>query len=309
MARALWSGSLSFGLVNVPVQLFSAVRDLGVHFNQLHEKDGAPIETHRLCADEDREVPYEEIGHGYELDDGDQVVLTDEELALAAPRKTRTIDIESFVDLEDVDPIHFDHPYFLLPAGDGEGSKRAYQLLLEVMRRTERAALGRFVLRTKEYLVIVRVRDGLLALTTMLFHDEIRPAKDIPAGGAKPKKAQLDQAIALVEALAVDWDPSQYEDRYRERLLDVIERKKKGKRITVPDDERQPAPVPDLMAALEESLKAAKGGGNGRGAPSGGDDLAGLSRDELYERAQKADVPGRSSMSKDELVEALDGGG
>jgi DNA end-binding protein Ku len=309
MARALWSGSLSFGLVNVPVQLFSAVRDLGVHFNQLHEKDGAPIETHRFCADEDREVPYDEIGHGYEPDDGDQVVLTDEELALAAPRKTRTIDIESFVDLEDVDPIHFDHPYFLLPAGDGEGSKRAYQLLLEVMRRTERAALGRFVLRTKEYLVIVRVRDGLLALTTMLFHDEIRPAKDIPAGGAKPRKAQLDQAIALVEALAVDWDPSQYEDRYRERLLDVIERKKKGKRITVPDDERQPSPVPDLMAALEESLKAAKGGGNGRGAPSGGDDLAGLSRDELYERAQKADVPGRSSMSKDELVEALDGGG
>jgi DNA end-binding protein Ku len=308
MARALWSGSLSFGLVNVPVQLFSAVRDLGVHFNQLHEKDGAPIETHRFCADEDREVSYEEIGHGYEPDDGDQVVLTDEELALAAPRKTRTIDIESFVDLEDVDPIHFDHPYFLLPAGDGEGSKRAYQLLLEVMRRSERAALGRFVLRTKEYLVIVRVRDGLLALTTMLFHDEIRPAKDIPAGGAKPKKAQLDQAIALVEALAADWDPSQYEDRYRERLLDVIERKKKGKRITVPDDERQPSPVPDLMAALEESLKAAKGGGNGRDAPSGGDDLAGLSRDELYERAQKADVPGRSSMSKDELVEALDGG-
>jgi DNA end-binding protein Ku len=309
MARALWSGPLSFGLVNVPVQLFSAVRDLGVHFNQLHEKDGAPIETHRFCADEDREVPYEELGHGYEPGDGDQVVLTDEELALAAPRKTRTIDIESFVDLEDVDPIHFDHPYFLLPAGDGEGSKRAYQLLLEVMRRTERAALGRFVLRTKEYLVIVRVRDGLLALTTMLFHDEIRPAKDIPAGGAKPKKAQLDQAIALVEALAVDWDPSQYEDRYRERLLDVIERKKKGKRISVPDDERQPAPVPDLMAALEESLKAARGGGNGRGAPSGGDELAGLSRDELYERAQKADVPGRSSMSKDELVEALDGGG
>jgi DNA end-binding protein Ku len=302
MARALWSGSLSFGLVNVPVQLFSAVRDLDVHFTQLHEKDGAPIETHRFCADEDREVPYEEIGHGYERDDGDQVVLTDEELALAAPRKTRTIDIESFVDLEDVDPIHFDHPYFLLPAGDGEGSKRAYQLLLEVMGRSERAALGRFVLRTKEYLVIVRVRDGLLALTTMLFHDEIRPAKDIPAGGAKPKKAQLDRAVALVEALAVDWDPSRYEDRYRERLLEVIERKKKGKRITVPDDERQPSPVPDLMAALEESLKAAKGGGDS----GGGDDLAGLSRDELYERAQKADVSGRSSMSKDELVDALE---
>ena len=204
------------------------------------------------------------VGRGYELDNGDQVVLTDEELATAAPRKTRTIDIEAFVDLADVDPIYFDHPYFLLPAGEGEGSKRAYQLLLKVMQRTDRAALGRFVMRTKEYLVIVRVRDDLLALTTMLFHDEIRPAKGIPAGGKKPKKAQLDRAIALIEALAVDWDPSQYEDRYRERLLDVIKRKKKGKRITVPDDERQPSPVPDLMAALEESLKAAKGGGDAR---------------------------------------------
>ena len=205
------------------------------------------------------------VGRGYELDNGDQVVLTDEELATAAPRKTRTIDIEAFVDLADVDPIYFDHPYFLLPAGEGEGSKRAYQLLLKVMQRTDRAALGRFVMRTKEYLVIVRVRDDLLALTTMLFHDEIRPAKGIPAGGKKPKKAQLDGAIALIEALAVDWDPSQYEDRYRERLLDVVKRKKKGKRITVPDDERQPAPVPDLMAALEESLKAAKGGGTSGG--------------------------------------------
>ena len=128
------------------------------------------------------------------------------------------------------------------------------------MQRTDRAALGRFVMRTKEYLVIVRVLDDRLALTTMLFHDEIRPAKGIPAGGKKPKQAQLDQAVALVEALAVEWDPSRYEDRYRERLLEVIQRKKKGKRITVPDDERQPSPAPDLMAALEESLKAATGG-------------------------------------------------
>ena len=244
MARALWTGSLSFGLVNVPVQLFSAVRDLDLHFTQLHEKDGSPIETRRFCAEEDREVPFEVVGRGYERDNGDQVVLTDEELATAAPRKTRTIDIEAFVDLADVDPMYFDHPYFLLPAGEGEGSKRAYQLLLKVMQRTDRAALGRFVMRTKEYLVIVRVRDDLLALTTMLFHDEIRPAKGIPAGGKKPKKAELDGAIALIEALAVDWDPSQYEDRYRERLLDVIKRKKKGKRITSPTTSGSLRPCP-----------------------------------------------------------------
>ena len=187
-------------------------------------------------------------------------MLSDEELATAAPRKTRTIEIEAFVDLGDVDPVYFDHPYFLLPAGEAEGSRRAYQLLVEVMRSTDRAALGRFVMRTKEYLVAVRVRDDLLSLTTMLFHDEIRPAKDVPGGGRKPAKARLDNAVALVEALSVDWDPSRYDDRYRERLLEVIERKKKGKRITVPEDEKQPSPVPDLMAALEQSLQQAKDG-------------------------------------------------
>src|SRR3954471_12004770 len=149
MARALWSGSLSFGLVNVPVQLFSAVRDQDLHFRQLHEKDGAAIETRRFCAEEDEEVGFEDVGHGYERDDGGEVVLSDEELAAAAPRKTRTIEIEAFVDLADVDPIAFDHPYFLMPAGDSEGTQRAYRLLLEVMSQTERAALGRFVMRTK----------------------------------------------------------------------------------------------------------------------------------------------------------------
>jgi DNA end-binding protein Ku len=299
MARALWSGSLSFGLVNVPVQLFSAVRDQDLHFRQLHEKDGSPIETRRYCADEDEEVPFEEVGHGYELDGGKQVVLTDEELAAAAPRKTRTIDIEAFVDLADVDPAYFDHPYFLLPQGEAEGSRRAYQLLVEVMESSERAALGRFVMRTKEYLVAVRVRDGLLSLTTMLFHDELRPAKDVPGGGRKPAKERLDRAVALIEAMTEEWDPSRYDDRYRERLLEVIERKKKGKRITVPEDEDEPSPIPDLMAALEQSLAAAKG------ETSDEEKLGDLSRDELYERAQDAGVEGRSSMSKKQLADAL----
>jgi DNA end-binding protein Ku len=303
MARALWSGSLSFGLVNVPVQLFSAVRDQDLHFRQLHEKDGSPIETRRFCAAEDEEVPFEEVGHGYELDSGKEVVLSDEELSAAAPRKTRTIDIEAFVDLADVDPVYFDHPYFLLPEGEAEGTRRAYQLLVEVMQGTERAALGRFVMRTKEYLVAVRVRDDLLSLTTMLFHDEVRPTTPVPGGGRKPAKERLDRAVTLIEAMSVDWDPARYEDRYRERLLDVIERKKKGKRITVPDDQDEPSPIPDLMAALERSLAQAQG--KGEGASADGDELAGLSRDELYDRAQQAGVEGRSSMSKEQLVDAL----
>jgi DNA end-binding protein Ku len=253
MARAIWSGSLSFGLVNVPVALFSAARDLDLHFNQLHAEDGARIETRRFCAKEDVEVPYEDIGHGYDLD-GKQVVLTDEDLEAVAPRKTRTIDIDAFVDLAEIDPIHFDHPYWLVPTGDSEGPLRAYRLLLEVMDRADRVALGRFVLRSREYLVAVRARDGALALTTMLFHDEIRPTKGIDTGGAKPKKAALDHAVELVEALSVDWDPSRYEDRYRERLRDVVRRKQKGATIEAPEAEEEPAPAGDLMEALRRSL-------------------------------------------------------
>jgi DNA end-binding protein Ku len=313
MARSLWTGSISFGLVNVPVALYSAVRDLDVHFRQLHEKDGAPIDTKRFCSEEDREVAFDDIGHGYELDDGRHVVLTDDDLAAAAPRRTRTIDVEGFVDVDDVDPIYFDHPYFLAPVGEAEGNLRAYQLLVEVMRSTDRAALGRFVMRTKEYLVLVRVRDDRLALTTMRFHDEVRPAKDVDTGGRKPAKAQLDAAKQLIEALSADWDPEQYRDCYRERLLEVIERKRKGKRITVPDTSREDAGAPpDIMAALKASLDRVRGGdgasapdGNGGGAD--GDDLGDLSRDELYERAQDAEIPGRSSMSKKELIEALSG--
>jgi DNA end-binding protein Ku len=257
MARSLWSGALSFGLVNVQVALYSAVRDIDLHFRQLHAKDGALIETRRFCAKEDMEVPWDEIGHGYKLD-GKQVVLTDEELATAAPRKTRTIDVEAFVERSDIDPVYYDHPYFLLPAGESEGTRRAYQLLVEVMSNTDRVALGRFVLRTKEYLVAVSVRDQRLALTTLLFHDEIRPIEGIDTGAAKPKKAQLDGAVALIEALSAEWDPGRYEDCYRKRLLDVIAKKKKGKRITVPQPDKQPEPAPDLMAALKRSLDEAK---------------------------------------------------
>jgi DNA end-binding protein Ku len=312
MARSLWTGSISFGLVNVPVALYSAVRDLDVHFRQLHEKDGAPIDTRRFCSEEDREVAFDDIGHGYDLDDGKQVVLTDDDLAAAAPRKTRTIDIEGFVDVADVDPIYFDHPYFLAPVGEAEGNLRAYQLLVEVMASTDRAALGRFVMRTKEYLVLVRVRDERLALTTMRFHDEVRPAKHIAPGGRKPAKAQLGAAKQLIEALSVDWDPGQYHDRYRERLLEVIERKRKGKRITVPDTTPEDAGAPpDIMAALKASLDRVRAGGAGAGEGDGdahgGDDLDDLSRDELYERAQDVEIPGRSSMTKKELIDALSG--
>ena len=189
MPRSLWTGSLSFGLVNVPVAMFSGVADRDLHARQLHAKDHTPVETHRFCAEEDVEVPYDEIANGYETDDGDLVILTDAELAAAAPHKSRTIDIEAFVDLGDVDPITFDHPYVLMPTGEAEGIQRAYRLLVEVMSRTERAALGRVVMRTKEYLALIRAREDRLVLTTLLWHDEVRPTDPIPAPTKKDKPA------------------------------------------------------------------------------------------------------------------------
>ena len=260
MPRSLWTGSLGFGLVNVPVALFSGVRDTDLHFRQLHAKDHTPVEIHRFCAEEDVEVPYEEIASGYETDDDELVILTDAELATAAPRKTRTIDIEAFVDVADVDPVYFDHPYVLVPSGDSEGTQRAYRLLVEVMARTERAALGRFVLRTKEYLVLIRAHEGRMKLTTLRFHDEVRPTKDVPTPTKrdKPAKKEVDQAVALIEALACPWDPARYEDRFQKRLKKIVRKKGKGKTIEVPETEKEPAPVPDLMAALEESLAGIK---------------------------------------------------
>ena len=260
MPRSLWTGSLGFGLVNVPVALFSGVRDTDLHFRQLHAKDHTPVEIHRFCAEEDVEVPYEEIASGYETDDDELVILTDAELATAAPRKTRTIDIEAFVDVADVDPVYFDHPYVLVPSGDSEGTQRAYRLLVEVMARTERAALGRFVLRTKEYLVLIRAHEGRMKLTTLRFHDEVRPTKDVPTPTKrdKPAKKEVDQAVALIEALACPWDPGRYEDRFQKRLKKIVRSKGKGKTIEAPESEKEPAPVPDLMAALEQTLAEVK---------------------------------------------------
>jgi DNA end-binding protein Ku len=264
MPRSLWTGSLSFGLVNVPVAMFSGVRDQDLHFRQLHAKDHTPLETHRYCAEEDTEVPYDEIANGYETDDGELVILTDAELAAAAPHRSRTIDIEAFVDLEDVDPTYFDHPYVLMPSGEADGIQRAYRLLVEVMSRTEEAALGRMVMRTKEYLVIIRAREERLVLTTLLRHDEVRPTEPIPSPTKKdaPAKREVDAAVELIESFSCDWDPSRYEDSFQKRLRAIVKKKAKGQAIEVPDedDDDRTSPVPDLMAALERSLEEAKAG-------------------------------------------------
>lgn len=262
MARSLWTGSLSFGLVNVPVAMYSGVRDQDLHFRQLHATDGAPIDVQRWCSEEDREVGWDEITHAYELSSGTQVIVSDEELEAAAPERTRTIEIEQFADVADVDPIFFDHPYLLVPASDDDGARRAYRLLVDAMASTERAALGRVVMRAKEYLAIIRSRDGALALTTMLFADEVRDAKGIDAAtqkAHKPSKRQLDAAVAVIEELSEEWDPSRYRDGYRERLAAVVARKRKGESIKAPQRDDETPPAPDLMDALERTLSELNG--------------------------------------------------
>jgi DNA end-binding protein Ku len=265
MARPLWSGSLSFGLVNVPVVLYSAVRDRGVHFNQLHEPDGSPVQTRHVCALEEREVPYSEIAKGYEMEDGSWVLLSDDDLAAAAPRKSHTIDIETFVEEREIDPIYLNRPYLLVP--ENESAARAYALLGEALGDSGKVALGRFVMRAKEHLVSIRPRGELLTLTTMRFHDEVRSSADVAAeidAEAVPGSEQIESAIAIIAELTVPFEPAAYRDEHRAHLQRLIKRKQKGQKISAPaataKPKSKPTPTaPDLMGALEQSLARIRG--------------------------------------------------
>lgn len=247
MARGLWSGTLSFGLVAVPVEVVSAVRDRDVHFHEVDAKSGQRIEVRRVCAKDGKEVPWEQIGHGYELD-GRQVVLSDEELAAAAPERTRTIEVEQFVPLAQIDPAHFDHPYYLLPQGGAEGVTRAYRLLRDTMAQAGQVAIGRIVMRSKEQLVAVRERDGLLALSTMRFADELRDPAEldaVPSGRtAVPRRREVDQALKVIDAMTRDFDPARYEDCHRSRLLKVVQRKRRRGEVEIPRSSPSPIRCP-----------------------------------------------------------------
>jgi DNA end-binding protein Ku len=257
-------------LVTVPVTLHSAVRDRDLHFNQLHAPDGSQIETRRVCAHEDREVPWGEIAKGYELEDGRWVLLKDEDLAAAAPRKSRTIDIERFVEEREIDPVYLHRPYLLVP--NDEAAAHAYALLGEAMRRSGKVALGRFVMHAKEHLVSIRPREKLLTLTTMRFYDEVRSTRDIAEGvegATAPTAEQIENAMAIVGELEVPFEPARYKDEHRAHLEDVIRRKRKGRKISVSGTKKkpvEPAPVaPDLMGALEQSLARIRGKADGVG--------------------------------------------
>jgi DNA end-binding protein Ku len=260
VARSIWRGAISFGLVNVPVKLYSAVSKKNVQFNQLHEKDGARIRMKRFCVDEDEEVPYEEIVKGYEISPGRYVVITPEELEALDPKKTRSIDIEDFVDLDEIDPLFYEHPYYLAP---DTGATKPYKLLLEALKTTNKVAIARVVIRSKEYLTAIRPAGEVLTMETMLFHDELIDPTDIeelPDENVNATEREVDMARQLIESLSTDFEPSKYRDEYRDRVLDLIERKAEGQEVAVAAEPEAPAAVPDLMAALEASLAAAKGG-------------------------------------------------
>ena len=307
MPRAIWKGSISFGLVNVPVGLYSATESKDVHFHQFEEDTGKRVRRKRVAEGTDREVEWDDIVKGYEVSKGKYVMITPEELESVEPGRSRTIDIEDFIDIDEVDPIYFEKSYYLAPES-GRGAEKAYALLREAMTKSGKVAIGRIVMRGKQYLGCIRPRERVLVLETMFFHDEVRDAGDLEDVPGKVKIAprELKAAQQLVESLTSAWEPDRYEDTYRERVLELIEAKRKGKEITVEPREERDDKVTDLMAALEASITSLRSGkGKGKGKGKGGDRLASLTKGELEERARKADISGRSRMTKDELVEAL----
>jgi DNA end-binding protein Ku len=260
MPRSIWSGAISFGLVNVPVKLYSAVSRKTVRFNQLNAQTGNRIQQKRVDPETGEEVAYDDIVKGFELTKGRYVVLTPEELDALDPERTRTIDIEDFVALEEIDPVYYDHPYWLVP---DKGAAKAYGLLLEAMREAGRVAIARVVLRSKEQLVAIRPAGHGLMMETMIFADEVVPPEDIEElpeeSELKVSDRELKMAEQLIDSLTSEWDPEKYSDEYREKVLDLIERKAQGEEITVQPEAPAPERVPDLMAALEASLAAVKG--------------------------------------------------
>ena len=263
MARAIWSGSISFGLLNVPVKLYSAVSKQTVRFRELREGDGSRVKHKRVAESDGKEVPYEKIVKGYEYAPDQYVVLTKDELSELEPQRSRAIEIQDFVDLDDIDPIYFEQPYFL---GPDKGAERAYALLVQAMKDARKVAIARFVLRNKEHLAAIRPMEDALTLTTMRFHDEVSSPQDLDgevfeeAKPKQPEKRELEMAKQLIESLTSDFEPDKYRDEYREELLDLLERKAEGKEVvSAPTEELKPTKAPDLMSALEQSLAAVKG--------------------------------------------------
>jgi DNA end-binding protein Ku len=329
MPRAIWTGSLSFGLVNVPIGLFSATDDKAIHFNQFQAGTSDRIRQKRVNERTGEEVEYAEVVKGYDLGGGEYVIVTPEELESVEPGRSRTIEITDFVDLDSIDPIYYKSTYYLGPQGDQ--AVRPYALLREAMAQSNKVAVASLVLRTKEHLVTIRPTQSVLALETMYFADEIRdPTKEIPNVPSEVDFSgrELSTAKLLIDSMVSNWDPSIYEDEYRKRVEGLIDEKRQGKVIVTERPETQPTKVVDLMEALQASVEAARSHRPGAhitvpdakgkapvkrsaksatapSAPAG--DMSGLSKSELLARATELGIAGRSKMTRQELETALVG--
>jgi DNA end-binding protein Ku len=303
MARAIWSGSISFGLLNVPVKLFSAVSKQTIRFRELREGDGSRIRHRRVAEEDGEEVPYEKIVKGYEVSPDQYIVMTKDELEEIDPKRTRAIEIQDFVDLDEIDPIYFEHPYYL---GPDKGAEKAYSLLAKAMRDERKVAIARFVLRNKEHLAAIRPMDDVLTLTTMRFADEVVSPDELdgvePADGRKLEKRELEMAKELIDSLSGEFEADKYRDEYREELLGLIERKAQGEKVVTPaSEEPKPTKAPDLMAALEESLAAARGeelAGAEAGDGAKGRKRAATSRSKSARSKSKSKAKAKSSSKK-----------
>jgi DNA end-binding protein Ku len=261
MPRAIWSGAISFGLVNVPVKLYSATSPKTVRFHQLSRETGSRIRQKRVDSSTGDEVAFEDIVKGYELTPDRYVVIEPEELDALDPKATKTIDIEEFVDLDEIDPIYYDHSYYLAPA---TGGAKAYRLLLEAMRESGKVAIGKIVIRSRQQLCALRPSGDAMALSTMLFGDEVLSSDRLDEldglEEAEATKRELTMAQQLIDSLSAEFDPERFKDEYRERVLELIERKAAGEEIAVAPEAEESAPAPDLMAALEASLAEVRSG-------------------------------------------------
>ncbi|TML91075.1 MAG: Ku protein [Actinobacteria bacterium] len=258
MPRPIWSGAISFGLVNVPVKLVGAVSPKDVRFNQLEAGTGARIKQKRVSAETGEEVPFDQIVKGYEISPDNYVVIEPQELDALDPKATRSIEIEDFVDLDQIDPLYFERPYYLVP---DKGGAKAYALLLEAMKDSRKVGIARLVLRTKQYLAAIRPLGDALVLETLLYPDEVTLPDEIeglPRDDVEIQDRELKIARQLIESLSTEFEPENYHDEYRERVLELIEQKAEGKQIVTQPATEEPTKVVDLMAALEASLAQAK---------------------------------------------------
>jgi DNA end-binding protein Ku len=265
--RPIWSGAISFGLVNVPVKVFSATSSKDVRFHQLDGKSKSRIKQKRVSIATGEEVPYEDLIKAYEIAPDNYVTVTPEELEALDPKASKTIDIEDFVDLDQIDPVYYERPYYLVP---DKGGQKAYALLRNAMRETNKVGIARVVLRTKQYLAAIRPLDDALVMETMLFSDEVNPLDelDLPGPDVDVTEREEKMARSLIDSLTTDFEPSKYRDEYRERVLQLIEQKASGQEIVVEDAAEEAPRVVDLMAALEASLAAVK---SGKTAPANGE--------------------------------------